>query len=84
MAVYGDVKSKTVIKALKHFVNKCTDLELLRGGKHNLKLHCIHNGKKFPVPCSHRTINRYIVKDIEKFLVDNGITTPEEFRSRVK
>ena len=80
MGEYADVKSKRLIKALNKLIRKNADLELLPGGRHNYKLHCVHNGQIFPVPSSHKYINKYIVKDIVEKLEEWEVCTIDEFR----
>lgn len=83
MGEYADVKSKKLINAIKKLINKSTDLELLPGGRHNCKLHCIHNGQSFPIPTSHKYIDKYIVKDIAEILERWDICTIDEFKKNL-
>lgn len=80
---YGDIKTKKFKNVLK-WIDNLSGVEVGKGGKHNIKVHCIHNGQKYPIPTSHRNINKYIVADFGKWLVKNGICTIEEYNERIK
>ena len=83
MGEYADVKSKRLLRALRKLIKKTADLELVRGGRHNYKLHCIHNGQTFPIPASHRYVNKHIAKDIAERLEEWGICTITEFKKNL-
>lgn len=55
------------------------DIVVESGGKHNIKVTCIHTGEAYPIPASHPTINKYIIKDFQKWLADRGVCPKEEF-----
>lgn len=84
MGEYANVRSKRLIKCLKHFTRISSDLELTGGGKHQYKLTYVHNGEVLPISSSHREMNRFIVKNIMEHLVKWGICTKEEFDCRIK
>ena len=82
MASYVDVKSRKIKRLLKWLVNN-TGVEVgSASGKHT-KVTCIHNGRSFPLPLSHRVVNRYIVEAFGKWLVDNEVCSKEEFDEKL-
>lgn len=78
MSGYTDVKNKKMKNLLKKLQNQ-TDIEIFQGGRHNTKVSCIHTGESYPIPNSHRYINKHIVKDFMKWLVRNEVCTKKEF-----
>ena len=81
---FGDVKTKKFLKRVVRWLGNKQGIEITRGGRHNLKVHIIHNGKKYPLPTSHPTMNKHIVADFGKWLVENGVCTMEEYEDRVR
>lgn len=78
MGNYADIKSKRFVKFLG-WLERNKDAEVTIGGNHNYKVTCIQTNKSFPIPSSHSTINKYIVKDFRKWLNEKNICTEEEF-----
>jgi len=81
MSGYGDVKAKKLLRFLRSL--KGRGIELSEGGKH-YKVTYIYTGEICPVPASHMTINKYIVKDVCEKLVGWGISSKEEFDKGIK
>jgi hypothetical protein len=82
MSGYGDVKSRRMVRLL-NWLSKNKKVEVKSGGNHNYKITCIHNGESYPIPSSHRVINKHIVKAFMEWLVINEICTKDEFDSRL-
>lgn len=78
MGAYANVKSKQFIRLLRKLENKC-DIELGAGGNHPYVVTCIHTGNSYPIPSSHKEINRHVIKDFGKWLVANGVCTKEDY-----
>jgi len=72
----GDIKTKKVLNFLRKIQNESDDLEIKEGGRH-LKVKCIHNSSAFPVPCSHRYVNIFILKRFRSWLIKNKIFSEE-------
>lgn len=79
MGQYANVKSKNMRRFLKWLENK--GVEVIEGRHTKVKI--THNSKVFTVPTSHPEVNKYIVKDFRKFLIDNDICTKEEFDDKL-
>lgn len=82
MSGYGDVKTRKFLRIIKWLQNN-SDIEVKKGGRHNLKITIIHNNASYPIPSSHKIIDKYIVKDFMEWLVKNRICTKEEFDSHI-
>jgi len=82
MADYADIKSRKVVRFLRWLVEN-KGVEVTSGGRHNYKVTCIRNGKSFPIPSSHKIINRFVVKAFVDWLVENEICTKEEFDGHI-
>ena len=78
MGTYADIKSRKLNRVLEWLVHN-KGIEVTRGGKHNKKVTCIRNGKAYPLPLSHKTVTKYIVKDFVEWLVKNEVCTEQEF-----
>lgn len=82
MAEYADIKSRRIVRFLKWLVRN-KGVEVIGGGRHNYKITCISNGKSYPIPSSHKTINRFVVKAFVDWLVENEICSEEEFNDHI-
>ena len=82
MSGYGDIKTKKFLRALNWLENN-KPVTIQKGGRHNIKVTCIHNGRSFPLPTSHSEINKHIVKKFVDWLAFNGICTKEEFDQKL-
>lgn len=82
MGEFADVKSKRIIKFLK-WLSRHKPITVSDGGRHNYKVTCIHNGNSYPIPSSHRIVNKHIVKDFMEWLIKNGICTIEEIKKEL-
>ncbi|MFH1182696.1 MAG: hypothetical protein V1690_00335 [Candidatus Moraniibacteriota bacterium] len=76
----GDIKTKKVKNFLKKILNETGDLEIKEGGRH-LKVKCVHNSNGFTVPCSHRTVNIFIMKDFRNWLIENEIFSEDKIKN---
>lgn len=79
----GDIKTKKFKNVLK-WIGGLDGVEIGKGGNHTVKVHCIHNGNKYPLPASHKTINKHIVKDFGKWLEKNEICLMEDYIKKIK
>lgn len=82
MSVFADVKSRKFVKFLK-WLAKNKPITLSDGGRHNYKVTCIYSGNSYPIPSSHRIMNKYIVKDFTEWLIKNQICREEEIVTRL-
>ena len=82
MSEYADVKTRKFINALT-WLKTHKPVEIKKAGKHNLKATCIHNGKAFALPTSHRKVKKPIIEKFAKWLAQNEICAEEEFRDRL-
>ena len=71
------LKRKSVIKFLK-WLKKNRAVEVSDSGKHT-KIKCIHTGESFPLPTSHSTMNKHILKNFLNWCKENEICSREEF-----
>ena len=78
MGEYANVKSRQFIRLLK-WLQRTKGIECCDGGRHNFKVKVIHTGKTYPIPSSHREINKRIVKAFMEWLVEQDVCTKEEF-----
>ena len=82
MSGYGDIKTKKFLNAITWLKNN-KPITVHKGGRHNIKISCIYNGKSFALPTSHPEINKHIVQKFVMWLVANNICTKEEFDQRL-
>lgn len=78
MAGYGDIKTQKFLHAIR-WLQHHKGVRVVAGGRHNIKVECIRNGNSYPLPTSHRAINKHIVKHFVSWLVKNDICTKKEF-----
>ncbi len=83
MSGFTDVKQRKFIHLLRWLGNN-KGVEIRQGGRHNIKVTCIRTGESYPIPGSHREINKHIVKDFMEWLINSEICTEVEFRERLK
>lgn len=84
MGEYANIKYKKFKKGILRWLENRDGVRIESGGKHNIKVSCIHTGNLYPIPKDHNEINKHIVKDFMKWLVKNEICTEEEFDERIK
>jgi len=84
MGEYANVKYKKFKKGILKWLEKKDDIRVESGGKHHIKVCCIHNGESFTVPKRHNEIDKFIVKDFMKWLVKNEVCTKDEFDEKIK
>lgn len=82
MGGYGDIKTKKFIRLLKWLANH-KGIELANAGRHNYKVTAISTNESYPIPGSHRYINKHIVKDFKEWLVKRDICTEDEFDKKI-
>ena len=82
MSGYGDIKTKKFLNVITWLKNH-KPVTVGKGGRHNLKIVCIHNEQSFSLPTSHPEINKHIVKAFADWLVKNEICTKEEFDEKI-
>lgn len=83
MGQYANVTSRRMYQFLKWLGNKKTVDVIVGGTTHPVKVACQKNGESYPLPISHRMVNKHIVKDFMEWLVRNEICTKEEFDERI-
>lgn len=81
MTEYASVKTSKLKNVLKWLKN-IGGVEITSRGRH-AKIRCNHNGNTFPLPISHKNVNRFIIKKFAEWLVENEICGKEEFDSRL-
>lgn len=82
MGQYADVKSKQFVRLLK-WLAKSKGVLLTGGGNHPYKITAIHNGEGYPLPASHKIMNKHIVNDFMEWLVRNEVCTKDEFDAQL-
>ena len=82
MTSYTSIKTSKFKKGVLKWLKNTKKIKIASSGKHH-KIHCNHNGESFPLPLSHREINRYLVKNFARWLEKNEICTKEEFNSHL-
>ena len=83
MGEYANIKSKKFYQLLKWLSNH-KRFEIVQGGRHVAKDHAIETNCSYPLPLSHKEVNKNIVKDFRDWLVKNSICTAEEFDDIIK
>lgn len=84
MGEYADVKRKNIDKLLRWLRKKNSSISVEAGGNHNIILKYSSWKRPFPIPFNHSVVNRYIVKDLLKLLINSKICTKEEFDQYIK
>jgi len=82
MSGFGDVKSKKLKNVIKWLSSK-TEIRVSKGGRHNIKIKHIYDGA-YPLPISHSTIDKHVVKHFADWLIQNNVCTEEEFSARLR
>ncbi len=82
MAGYGDVSSRRFLSMLSWLENHKA-IRIVQGGRHNVKVEAVTTGQSFPIPTSHRVINKHIVKAFADWLELNGVCSKQEFDKRL-
>lgn len=77
----SNIKTRKVLKFLGWLKNN-KGVEIIDGKEH-LNVKCIHNGCKFPLPCSHKEVKWVLIREFKKWLVKNEICTVEEIRRKL-
>lgn len=67
----GTIKRKKFLRLLKR-IEGYGDIHIKQGTKH-LKVESVYTGSVYPIPVGHREINKYIVRDFKRWLVENNI-----------
>ena len=84
MGEYVDIKPKILKKFIKKLSRNNKHLTILKGGNHNELVKYDFWKRPFPIPFKHQVVNKHIVKDLMKLLVEENICTKEEFDSGIK
>ncbi len=82
MTNYASIKTSKFKKGILKWIENVGGVEITNKGKH-CKIHCIHNGQSFPLPLSHRHINKFLIKRFVEWLEKNEICTKEEFDNNI-
>lgn len=78
MGQYANVTSRRMYQFLKWLGNH-KEVDVIAGGAHPIKITCHSNGESYPIPISHRFVNKHIVRDFIEWLVKNNICSKDEF-----
>ncbi len=78
MGQYANVSSKKMYRLLVWLANHKA-INVTVGGNHPAKVVCKKNNEVYPLPISHREVNKEIVKAFMEWLVMNEICSKEEF-----
>ncbi len=81
MGEYANISSKKLSQFLQ-WLSRKPGITLDPGGRHNIKVQA-STGSAFPLPLSHREVNKYIVKGFRDWLVKGGVCTQEEFDEHI-
>ena len=84
MGEYANIKRDDMNKFLKWLIKKDPSISVEAGGKHQIKLKYSFWNECFPIPFKHSEINRHIVKDLMKKLVQSKVCTKIEFDQNIK
>ena len=82
MGEYANMTSRRLRRFLAWLGNN-KGVDVVTGGTHPIKVVCQRNKESYPLPMSHRIVNKHIVKDFMEWLARNGICTKEEFDERI-
>lgn len=82
MGSYANITSRRMYQFLRWLGNH-KEVEVLVAGKHPVKVTCSHNQESYPLPISHKIVNKHIVNDFIEWLVKNQIGTREEFDDKL-
>ena len=80
MSGFGDLKNRKFLKLLSKLA-RTKGVIITRGGRHNTKVTVVHTGETYPIPTSHRVVNKHIAKDFMEWLVRQEVCSEEEFRN---
>ena len=81
MVTYADLKRRKVVKLLR-WLERTGSIHVKEGGRHTTVEHIV-SGDKHPIPTSHSTVNKHILKGFMKWLVAHKVCTKEEFEKRL-
>ncbi len=85
MGEYADIKLKRVLNFFKWLSNKCSNIEIVKGGKHNYSLKYSFARRPYPIPMKHGRISKVYIKELMKLLTEEWkVCTKEEFDDRIK
>ncbi len=83
MGGYANIKIKKFYNFLEWLKNH-KPVEVISGGKHVVKIRCIATNEVYPLPLSHKVINKHIIKSFRDWLIKNDVCTQEEFDRKLK
>lgn len=83
MGEYADVRSSKLKRFVEGLAKRNPQIELRRGN-HELVIKYLFGERPFPLPTSHKRVNKHIVKDLVERLVEWKVCTKEEFDQAVK
>ena len=83
MSGLGDVRSKKVKKLLV-WLSTNSDIMISAGGRHQTKVTIIHTGESYPLPLSHKIINKHLVEKFRNWLVTRQVCSDQDFNDRIK
>jgi len=74
--MFNDVKTQKMYAALRGL--KGISIEV--GGKENMKIVCLSNYNKYPLPSKHPKIKQAMVEKFAKWLEQNNVCSRDEFQ----
>lgn len=77
MSGYGDVKRRRILKLLS-WLSKTGKVHISDGGRHTTIEH-IMSGESFPLPTTHKSVNKHIIKSFQKWLEKHEVCTKAQF-----
>lgn len=82
MGQYANIKSKRMVRFVK-WLGKHKAVDIIQAGKHPIKVESHQTRESFPLPVSHREVNKHILKNFKEWLVKNEVCTEEEFHKKL-
>lgn len=85
MGLYTDIKRKKFKGFLKWLSRKSSNIEIKKGGNHNILIKYLYGKRPFPIPFKHGVINKHIIKDLMKKLTEEWrVCSKDEFDKKIK
>lgn len=78
MGEYANITAKRLSQFLQ-WLSKDPSITIVPGGRHAVKVSSTKSGLAFPLPLSHRIVNKYIVKGLRDWLIAHGVCSKDEF-----
>lgn len=82
MGEYAGITSKRMYRVVK-WLGKHKAVDVVVGGNHPIKVTAHKTNESYPLPISHKIVNKHIVKDFVEWLVRNEVCTKKEFDEKL-